>query len=55
MNTLLDAASIVASGSYFSVILVFIYHGRKMRFSSSQFSVSEKSILSQFEVIFLNV
>ena len=43
-------------GNVYFVIVIFIIHGREMQFSeSSQISISEKSIIGQFEVIFLNI
>ena len=56
MSTSLHAVFNVVSGKVYFVIVVFFFHGRKMRFSeSSQNSTSEKSIPGQFEVKLLNV
>ena len=56
MSTSLKAVFNVISGIVYLVIVNFSIHGRKMRFSEScQFSISEKSIFGQFEVILLNV
>ena len=56
MSTSLHAVFNVVSGIVYFVIVIFNIHGRKMRLSeSTQNSISEKSIFSRFEVIFLNV
>ena len=56
MSISLHAVFNVVSGNVYFVILIFIIHGRKMRFSESrQNSISEKSIFGHFEVIFLNI
>ena len=55
MSTSLHADFNVVSGNVDFVIVISNICGRKMRFSAgSQNSISEKSILGQFEVIFLN-
>ena len=56
MSTSLHVVFNVVADNVYFVIVIFNIFGRKMRFSeSSQYSVSEKSIFGQFEVIFLNV
>ena len=56
MSTSLHAVFNVVFGNVDFVLVIFIFRGRKMRFSeSSQNSISEKSIFGQFEAFFLNV
>ena len=56
MITLLHAVFILISGKVYFVVVISNFPGRKMRFSaSSQNSISEKSVLGHFKVIFLNV
>ena len=51
MSISLHAIFKIISGNEYFVIVVFIFRGRKMRFSeSSQNSMSEKSIFGHFEV-----
>ena len=56
MNTSLHAVFNINFGNGYFVVVIFIIHGRKMRFSGScQNFMSENSIFGHFEVIFLNV
>ena len=56
MSTPSHTVFTVVFGNVDFVIVIFIVCGRKMSFSeTSQNSISENSILGQFEVIFLNV
>ena len=56
MSTSLHAVFNVVSGNVYFVIVIFIIHARKVRFSeNTQNSISEKSVFGHFEVIFLNV
>ena len=56
MSTSLHAVVNLIFGIVYFVLVLFIIHGQKMRFSeSTRNSKSEKSVFGQFEVIFLNV
>ena len=56
MSTLLHAVFNILFGNLYFVLLIWVFHGRKMQFSEgSQKSISEISIIGHFEVIFLNV
>ena len=56
MSTSLHAVFNLISGNVYFVIVIFNFHGRKMRFSeSSQNSISENTIFGPFEAVFLNV
>ena len=56
MSTSLHAIFNLISDNVDFVVVIFSFHGRKMRLpESSQNSMSEKSIFGQFEVIFLNL
>ena len=56
MSKSLHAIFKAVFGNLDCVIVIFIIHGQKIRFSvSSQISISKKSIFGHFEVILLNV
>ena len=56
MSTALHAVFYLIFGNIYFAIVISEICSRKMRFSeSSQKSISEKSIIGLFEVIFLNV
>ena len=56
MSTTLHEAFNVIFGNVYIVIVIFNINGQKMQFfESSQNSISEKSIIGHFEVIFLNI